>query len=127
MNRLYTQFQYSLEKRVVNLWMKAAIGSTGAPTISAAASKGVTSIARNSAGKYTITLDDKYVDLLGLRHSLEFSSGDPSAAGGVVLRSQAVSTAKTIVVEFLDETGAAVELSNGVVLRMKFELKASSV
>jgi hypothetical protein len=127
MNRMYTQFRYGLEKKVVDLYLKATIGSTGAVTIVAASSKGIASIARNSTGKYTITLSDKYNDLLMASGCIEKSSGDPSAASGFVVRSQAVSSAKTVVVEYLDETGAAVELSSGDTIRLKLELKATSV
>jgi hypothetical protein len=45
-NRRFEQFQLSLEKAVVTLYGKVAIGSTGAPTISAANSKGILSIVR---------------------------------------------------------------------------------
>jgi len=45
----------------------------------------------------------------------------------MVVRSQNVSAAKTIVVEFVDETGAAVELDSGSTVRLKIDLKNSSV
>ena len=127
MNRLFTQFRYGLEKKVVDLYLKAAIGSSGAPTLNADASKGVASIARNSAGKYTITLSNKYVDLLMVTALIEEDSGDPSAAGGIVLRSHTVASTKTIVIEAVDEAGSAIELNDGSTLRLKFELKATSV
>jgi hypothetical protein len=63
-NQRYTQFRYSKEKKVVDLFAKVTFGSSGAPTLVVAQSKGVKSIARNSAGDYTITLGDKYPTLL---------------------------------------------------------------
>lgn len=104
-----------------------AIGASGAPTINAPASLGITSIARNSAGNYTITLDDKYNDLLQVTQSVQLAAGAPAAIGGMVVRSEAVDTAKTIVVQFVDAAGAAVELDSGSTVRLKIDLKNSSV
>jgi len=125
-NRNYNRYQ-ALTKEVKALFAQVAIGASGAPTINAPASLGVTSIARNSAGNYTITLDDKYNDLLQITQSVQLAAGAPAAVGGMVVRSQNVSAAKTIVVEFVDETGAAVELDSGSTVRLKIDLKNSSV
>jgi hypothetical protein len=127
-NRFFSQFQYSLEKKVVNLFGQVAIGATGAPTISAANSKGITSIARNSAGKYTITLQDSYNRFLGLAVTLKLSSGAPATSSSVVpvVRSEDVGGAKTVVVEFVDNAGAAIELTNGVTLLLHVKLSNSS-
>lgn len=104
-----------------------AIGASGAPTLSAAKSLGVASIARNSAGNYTITLSDKYMDLLHAEISRQLASGAPAAVGGFVVRSQDVAAAKTIVVQFVDASGAAVDPASGTTLRIKLDLKNSSV
>lgn len=126
MNRLFNQFRYSLEKKPVDLYLKAAIGASGAPTIDASLSKGIASIARNSAGDYTITLQDKYVDLYMASACVLLASGTPASVM-MALEAHSVASAKTIDIQFLDFAGAAVELDNGAVLRMKFELKASKV
>jgi hypothetical protein len=125
-NRTYSKFQ-ALEKEVKKLYLKAAIGASGAPTISATASKGVASIARSAAGKYTITLSDKYNSLLDFNAVLLKSDGAKSSAGGFTLVSEDVAGAKTIVVWFLDNAGAAVEIDSGAVLRVSIEVKNSSV
>lgn len=55
------------------------------------------------------------------------AAGAPSAVGGMVIRSEAVNSATpTIVIEFVDGSGAAVELASGSTLRLQFDLKNSS-
>lgn len=126
-NRLFrSQFVYSFIGAFVKLFAQVSIGATGAPTLTTAKSKGIYSIARNSAGKYTITLSDIYNDLLNVNVSVLFASGDPGFVNWVI-RSHTVASTKTVVLEFLDETGVAIELSSGCVLRLSFELKNSSV
>jgi len=53
---------YAKELDVVSIFAYVDIGDTGAPTLNTAKSKGVASIARNSAGNYTVTLADVYSD-----------------------------------------------------------------
>lgn len=125
-NRNFNRYQ-ALTKEVKALFAQVAIGASGAPTLSAAKSLGVASIVRNSAGNYTITLSDKYMDLLQVSISRELAAGSPAALGGFVVRSQAVASAKTIVVEFVDATGAAADPANGTTLRLKIDVKNSSV
>ena len=124
-NRAYTQFHLSLVKQPVMLWAKAAIGAVGAPTLSASNSKGVTSIARTSAGLYLITLTDPYQKLLMFSSCQVLAAGAPSSLFSLV-RSYDLA-AKTISVLFVDSAGAAVELANGTTLHLKFELDRSSV
>lgn len=128
MNRLYNQFRLALEKRIVDLYAQVAIGATGAPTLNLSKSKGIASITRNSAGLYTIVLQDNYVDLLMFNHAVFLAAGAPSAVGGAVIRANNVAaTAKSIQVLFVDNAGAAVELDNGTNLFLQFSLKASTV
>jgi hypothetical protein len=127
MNRLYTQFRLGLEKRVVDLYAVFAVGATGAPTLNAGLSKGIASVARNSSGLYTITLQDAYIDALAVIPTVRLASGTP-ASRGMIVRSVAVSGATpTVQVLFTDAAGAAVELNDGSVVSLKLELKASSV
>lgn len=128
-NRRFRQFQYSLENKVVNIFGKVAIGAVGAPTISAADSKGIASIARNSAGKYTITMEDYYVKFLGLQATILLSAGAPATGSSVqaVVRSVSPQSAKTVVVEFVDSTGAAIELTNGATVYLHVKYNDSTV
>jgi hypothetical protein len=128
-NRNWKRDRAALEQGIVDLFANVAIGATGAPTISTSASKGVSSIARNSAGKYTVTLQDKYKSLLGLNIALKLAAGAPATASSAqpILRSEDVGVAKTLVIEFVDSTGAAIELTNGVTILAHVKLKNSSV
>lgn len=125
-NRNFNRYQ-ALTKEVKALFAQVAIAAAGAPTLNAPASLGIASIVRNSAGRYTITLEDKYNDLLQVVESRELASGAPSAVGGLVIRAEAVDSTKTIVIEFVDASGVAVELAAGTLLRLKIDLKNSSV
>lgn len=60
-NRNFNRKQ-ALEKEVKEIYADVAIGTTGAPTLTKGL--GVTSIARTGAGRYTVTLDDKYTRLM---------------------------------------------------------------
>lgn len=100
-NRQFTQFRLSLEKQVVELFAHVTFGSSGAPTLDTATSKGITSITRNSAGLYTIVLQDTYVKLLGVDLS-QLSGSSAQAAPFHTVVSQAVSTAatRTVVIQY---------------------------
>jgi hypothetical protein len=125
-NRYFNQFRLSLEKQPVDLFMTVTIGATGAPTLVASKSKGISSIVRNSVGKYTITLMDKYVDLLIAEWSFQNATGI-SAAPEMGLVSYAVSAATpTIVIQFANNAGAATDPANGDEIKLNFTLKNST-
>jgi hypothetical protein len=126
MNRLYGQYDYSLEKDLVHLYAKVAIGGTGAPTLSRG--KGIASVVRNGAGDYTVTFQDKYRAFL--HASVLFQDADGvSAAGGFLMgvKAEDVSGAKTLNVIFADvDTAAATEVDNGATLYFHFVLSRTS-
>ncbi|TXH18363.1 MAG: hypothetical protein E6R03_02310 [Hyphomicrobiaceae bacterium] len=126
-NRLFTQFSYSFFKKRVTLHGEAAIGSSGAPTIATSSSKGITSIARNSTGKYTITTADKYRRLLTAMPTIIKSSGDPGPTKWVVRTDGLTSTPPTVVIEFLNDAGTATEIASGSTLRFKLEMADSVI
>lgn len=125
-NRYMNQFSSSFVKGKVSLYAQVAIGATGAPTLSAANSKGIASVARNSAGKYTITLQDNYYSFLCVNASVLLASGLAACVSQPCVVSQAVQTTKTVVVQFVDFAGAAVEVDNGAVLYLEIKLNNSS-
>lgn len=126
MNRWLNQFRYSLEKKMVDVYLKAAIGATGAITLDAANSKGIASVVRNSAGKYTITFNDTFVAFFGAKQSILLASGSPGVFA-MVTRSVDTKTAKQVVVEFLDAAGAAADIASGATLNIHFEFKDTTV
>jgi len=113
-NRFFQQFRYSLEKSLVDLYCNVTVGATGAPTVVTANSKGILSVVRNSAGKYTITLQDPYYKFLGCTCTL-IGTGGAVAAPQFFVVSQAVSTAATptVVVQFENDGGTATDPDSG--------------
>jgi hypothetical protein len=98
--------------------MKVAIGATGAPTLSRG--KGVASIVRNSAGNYTITLNDSYNALLNVIPQFVAASGPAAPLVSVV--SESVDSAKTIVIQCADIAEAATDPANGETLLLTLSL-----
>lgn len=127
MNRLYKQFRLGLEYRIIDLFVRATIGAAGAPTLVAAASKGVASISRVSAGLYNITLQDKYVDLYDVKCSIVLAAGSPGVLPSPIIRSVAVATTKVVQIAFLDAAFAAADPANGCTLRLEISLKGSTI
>lgn len=115
------QFQYSMQREIVNLSLKAAIGASGAPTLSTTDAKGVTSITRNSAGRYTIVLQDTYPALMHAQ--VIVMNATASAAPIVQLVSEDVVGAATVVIQCLDAAGAAADPDNGATLLMSMSLR----
>ena len=124
MNRLFNQFFLSLERGKAILFAKVAIGATGAPTLNAIKSKGIATVVRNSAGNYTVTLNDKYVDLF--HFNVNFISAVPPTAAYAFTESQDVDGAKTIVFQCIDVSGAAVDPTSGTEMQIEIKLKTST-
>ena len=111
-----------MEKAVVDLYAKVTVGATGAPTLSRG--KGISSIARNSAGVYTITLQDTYPTLLNVTCTTLLASGVP-ASGLCNIVTDSVASAGTIKVQFSNNS-AATEVDSGAVLHFTITLSNSS-
>lgn len=124
MNRLFNQFFNSLERGKVVLFGNISVGSSGAPTLNALKSKGIASIVRNSAGNYTVTLNDIYVDMF--HFSVNFVNASGAGVAYVYTVSQNVVGAKTIVFQCKDLSGVAVDPSSGTVMQLEIKLKSST-
>jgi len=127
-NRLFNQFAFSLVKAKVMLYGQATIGASGAVTLSAANSKGIASITKESGdGLYTIVLQDTYPALLAFNVSTLLASGLPVNVS-YAIKSQTVSTAatKNIVIQFMGQDGVAVNPDSGAVLYFQITLNNSS-
>ena len=123
----------ALEANVVSLYANVSIGATGAPTLNTnPGSKGIASIVRNSAGKYTITLTDSYAKLLWATAGiLDATNSDPTTVGVLCkVASETVSTSTpTVVIQFFDAATpfTAADPRNGAVVLFKAELRNSTV
>jgi hypothetical protein len=97
------------------------IGASGAPTISRA--QGIASVARNSAGLYTITLQDKYNALMHVSVEQLLASG-PLDAPIHKLVSEDVDGVKTIVIQFYAiDNSTATDPDNGAKLLIKISCR----
>jgi hypothetical protein len=123
------QFRSAKEPAVWDLFGKVTIGAAGAPTLVAASSRGITSITRNSAGRYTIVLAETWNKFLGMHVTIQLAAGIPaSPVFHVVSETVATAATKNIVIEFDSAAGgAATDPDSGTVLYLQITLKNSSV
>lgn len=130
-NRRMFRNTMTLEKAPVSLYGKFSVGATGAPTLTAADSYGIKSIARTGVGAYTISFGlvggavDKY-DRLMFAEASSIAALSTFARMTVVADNSRTST-PGITVQFLDGSGAAVEVGNGEVVLLKIDLSNTSV
>lgn len=132
MNRSFHRFLGCLEIDVISLFGNAAIGATGACTLDTTNSKGISTIVRNSAGKYTVTLTEPVQKFLWADGIILDSAADDPTSAGVLVRifSQAVTntTTPTVVFQFYKASdGTAVDPASGAIFYFKMELRNSSV
>jgi hypothetical protein len=122
-----SQFHYSFDGMPVRLQAQVTFGASGAPTLSTNA-KGIATVVRNSAGKYTITLRDSYNALLGV--SVAQLTGTSAAAAPIVtVVSQAVSNATpTLVLQYRAiDNSTATDPASGEIAYITITLNNSSV
>lgn len=124
-NRRNTRNVQSLEKAPVCLYMRFAVGATGAPTLNAAQSKGILSMSRTGVGAYTINLGgpagvDTYQRLMEADYISVFSA--PLSLGMFIVADNSANAAPNVRVQFQDAAGAAVELASGEDIRMTLVL-----
>jgi hypothetical protein len=119
-NRNFNRKQ-ALEKEIKDIYAKVTVGATGAPTLTS--SVGIASIVRNSAGLYTVTLQDAYNSLKFAQVSfLDNDAQDIRAQ----IAAEDVDGAKTV--QFVCLTAATpTDPQSGQTMLIKFELKNSSV
>lgn len=121
----------SRQRELKMVHLKVAIGATGAPTLNAAASLGVASIARTSAGLYRITLTDKYNSLVAI-HGMQLHASI-SQHVKFQIKAETVATTKLVDLWCLAATNsstttlAATELDDGCTVYLTLFLKNTSV
>lgn len=121
-NRRFNQFQGTLEREVVKLYGKVAIGASGDPTLNTDYSKGIASISRSSAGVYLVTLSDKYWALFDFNAFLLESDDED-----VTFKLNAVDMdAKTLTIGCYT-AATLTDPSDGSVLQFSVDLKNTSL
>lgn len=134
-NRWFNQFQKTLEKEVVSIFAHITFGTSGAPTLDVANSKGVVSVTRNSAGVYTFVFGtsssslDTYNKLLMVKHVFDESgnAGTAPTAPGLFIVTNSISTVGTasVKVEF-NAAGTATDPASTEAVYMQFMFKNSN-
>lgn len=114
-------------------YISATTGPTsmpGAPNKYQYGSSGVYSITRNSAGKYTIALQDSYTRLVGANAMIVVTVGGATEVtpNMVVVNTTNVTsgTAPQIVVQFQSGSGGAADLTSGDQVLLEFQLQNSA-
>lgn len=145
--RDFTQFQYSLEKGLVELVARVSVGAAGAVTLkkwnpstrtySAAAttgvgsyavgSQGIRSVARTGTGAWTITLQDKYQRLVSIRAMTTAASGVATVGGlGIDSTSDVTATTPVIKVVLYSTPGTPADPASGDEVDLVIRLQNSA-
>ena len=125
-NRMFFQFRLSAQRDVVDLSLKAAIGASGAPTLSTTDAKAIRSITRNSAGKYTIALSDNYAALMAASIVVLNATATASPCSQLISEQVSSATAPQVVIQLLDAAGVAADPDNGATLLVSLMLRNAS-
>lgn len=131
-NRRFFQFRYSVQRDIVDLTLKASIAAAGAPTLLngpapvISQSKGVASIVRNSAGNYTITLEDNYQALMHACVTVQNATATATPSSQVISEQVSNATSPQVVIQMLDAAGAAADPDSGSSLMVHLMLRNAS-
>lgn len=130
-NRRYNNQQFTMVPGAVSLFANVAIGASGAPTLSVAASKGIISITRNSTGNYTVLFGtktgmvDSYNSLLMVNKAVVSSAAQAAPEMRVSANNVSSTTAPGVILQF-SSGGTATDPGSGEVILLEFDLKNSS-
>lgn len=122
--RMTYQFHNSFVPNLTCLYLKAAIGAAGAPTLNAPQSMGIDSISRLSAGKYLIQLNKKYQSLRMVHGCFVAVAG--AAAPNVEVSVDAVSASGQLTI-VCQAGGVNTDPASGETMLLEIMLKDSSV
>lgn len=121
----------ALEIDVCQLYGNFAVGATGA--VGTLTAKGVTSVTRNSAGNYTILLDDNYNAVLWADAIiLDATTSDPTTVGvacKLVSADAQAAGGGMVVIQFYSTAtpGTVEDPRSGAVVYFKVDVRRSSV
>lgn len=130
-NRAFYPMLASLVDRLTMIQGTVAIGGTGA--VGTVTGNGIASIARDSQGIYTITLDDAYNRLVDFSAVVvAASAGTASNVGAVAIDRDPQSSslgvpAKKLGIQTLDFAGAKVDPQSGCVIIFSMLLRNSAI
>lgn len=131
-NRLMVRNHMSKEKAPVVLFGKFSVGAVGEPTINAVQSQGIVSITRTGVGAYTLSLgqssisSDTYNRLMMAKH-VSISALSTAIQMSVVADNSASPSLHNIQIQFLNGSGAAVEVGSGEIILLELIFSNTSV
>lgn len=125
-NRRLNQFRFSHEPALVDVFCRIAIGAAGAPTLIALQNRGVASVTRISAGRYSILLQDSYARFMHMHRSTINPAGVSAAPGTTVISESVATLASPTVVIECNTGGVATDPGNGEMLLIQLVCKNSS-
>lgn len=130
-NRRYNNQQFTMVPGAVSLFASISFGTSGAPTLNTAASKGIISVTRNSAGNYTVLfgtkvgMPDVYNSLL-MVNKVAISSGAAAAPEMRVSVNNVSSTTVPGITIVFSNAGTATDPASGESVLLEIDLKNSS-
>lgn len=126
-NRNYTgERLFNMEKDPVMLFLQCNIGASGAPSNLLA--RGISSIVRDAAGQYTITLQDAYVKVMSLVGcGIAATAGTSSGVAAIELIASTNTANKIIKIQTVDAAGDVADPANGTVLDLQIMLRNSKI
>lgn len=116
----------SLEPGLFRIFAEVTIGASGACTLVAAKSRGVTSITRNAAGKYTVVFQDRYNFFKSFTLVTKNATGI-SAAPDVGFLTETMNASTKNFVFQMSSGGLATDPASGDRLYLRWVMKNSSV
>lgn len=129
-NRMFKQFQGTLEAGIVKLYGTITIGASGA--VSASSCKGFSVVkTATKTGRYTLTLQDKYTGLLAASFTLQGAADAAFGSAGSHCFVRGVSVTTTIPLLYLQIATAAAspvdtEAPSGTIVYVELTLKNST-
>lgn len=125
MARMKFQFRYSYERDLCDLQAKITIGASGAPTLTLA--KGIVSMTRNSAGNYTIVLQEQFYLFTDMSASYISGASAPAAPFTNVVSEQVNNaTSPSLIIQCRDIAGAAADPASGEVMLLRLQFRSAS-
>jgi len=125
-NRMFNQFQGTLEKGVVQLFAEVSFGASGAPTLVRGKGIAVNGITKSATGTYLVTFQDSYVATLGLSSAWK---GTAAPAGNeVVLDTDSITngTTPTLTLKVYSTAGSAIDPASGESVLLAFTFSNST-
>lgn len=102
-NRHFQNHMQHVIHEPVCLFLEFTVGASGAPTL--VDNGGISTIVRDSAGRYTVTLQDHYYSLLRVDFERPREDADPQVWGHVVSEDVNNTTTPVIVISYKVEGG----------------------